>query len=280
MTQKHLYDQLSSQVSRQTTKLYSTSFSLGILLFSKGIRPHIYSIYGFVRLADEIVDTFMGYEQERLLNEFEKDTYKAIEEGISLNPILNSFQATVNEYDIPLHLIDAFLKSMRMDLHMSNYNQAEVSEYIYGSAEVVGLMCLKVFCNGDDEEYQRLSPNARSLGAAFQKVNFLRDLKDDFQLLGRTYFEDIDFNNFDEESKQKVEADMRVDFDHALEGIKQLPVSSRFGVYIAYIYYRALLNKIEKTHYSTVAATRIRIPNHSKYLLLLKSWFLYKLRIV
>ena len=278
MTQKHLYDNLSSQVSKKATKLYSTSFSLGILLFSKPIRPHIYAIYGFVRLADEIVDTFMGYEQERLLNEFEQDTYKAIEEGISLNPILNSFQATVREFDIPLHLIDAFLKSMRMDLHMSNYSQEEVSEYIYGSAEVVGLMCLKIFCN--DADYERLSPHAKSLGAAFQKVNFLRDLKDDYQLLGRTYFEDIDFANFDSESKKKVEADMRVDFDHALEGIKQLPMSSRFGVYIAFIYYHALLRKIERTHYSKVAQTRIRISDPAKYYLLIKSWFLYKLRLV
>lgn len=280
MTQKHLYDHLSSQVSKQTTKLYSTSFSLGILLFNKDIRPHIYNIYGFVRLADEIVDTFIGFEQERLLNEFEADTYKAINDGISLNPILNSFQATVREYEVPIHLIEAFLKSMRMDLHKSNYSQEEVSEYIYGSAEVVGLMCLKVFCYGDQEEYDRLSPYAKSLGAAFQKVNFLRDLKDDFQLLGRTYFEEIDFNNFDAESKKQVEEDMRVDFDHALEGIKQLPSGSRFGVYIAYIYYRSLLNKIEKTHYSTVAQTRIRISNPAKYFLLLKSWFLYKLNIV
>ena len=280
MDQKNIYDEFSASSSKLATNLYSTSFSLGILLFSKSIRPNIYAIYGFVRLADEIVDSFMGYEQERLLDDFEKDTYQSIEDGLSLNPILNSFQDTVNKYQIPHELIDAFLKSMRMDLHQSNYSQQEVGDYIYGSAEVVGLMCLRIFCDGNDALYNTLTPYAKSLGAAFQKVNFLRDLKDDYHVLGRSYFEDIDFEHFDLESKQKVEQDMKQDFDHALIGIKQLPASSRFGVYIAYIYYFSLFQKIERLHYKSIAEKRIRISNFEKYRLLLKSWFLYKFNLV
>lgn len=280
MDQKHIYDNLSEMCSKTTTKLYSTSFSLGILLFSKEIRPHIYSIYGFVRLADEIVDSFLEYNQSELLEEFRQETFKAIENGISLNPILNTFQKTVNEYDIPASLIDVFLVSMEMDLKKSNYSQAEVKEYIYGSAEVVGLMCLRVFCAKNKELYERLAPYACSLGAAFQKVNFLRDLKDDYQVLGRTYFAEIDFEDLSQESKRQVEASIQMDFQHALVGIKQLPATSRFGVYIAYIYYYALFKKIKGMHFEKIAQQRVRISNHNKYLLLLFCWFKYKLNLV
>ena len=222
----------------------------------------------------------MGYEQEKLLDEFERDTYNSISEGLSLNPILNSFQKTVNDYLIPHELIDAFLKSMRMDLHQSEYTTEEVGDYIYGSAEVVGLMCLRVFCDGNDEQYASLSPYAKSLGAAFQKINFLRDLKDDYHVLGRSYFADIDFENFDREAKKAVEADMKKDFDDALIGIKQLPSTSKFGVYIAYIYYYALFRKIERMHFDAVTEKRIRISNFEKYMLLIKSWILYQFKLV
>jgi phytoene synthase len=214
------------------------------------------------------------------LNDFERDTYDSISEGVSLNPILNSFQKTVNDYQIPHELIDAFLKSMRMDLHKSDYTHEEVGEYIYGSAEVVGLMCLRVFCDGNDEQYKTLSPYAKSLGAAFQKINFLRDLKDDYQVLGRSYFADINFEKFDKDAKRAVEADMKKDFDDALIGIKQLPSTSRFGVYIAYIYYYALFRKIEHMHFDTVTEKRIRISNFEKYMLLIKSWILYQFKLV
>lgn len=280
MDQKHIYDNLSEMCSKTTTKLYSTSFSLGILLFNKEIRPHIYSIYGFVRLADEIVDSFLDYDQSELLMEFKEETHKAIHNKISLNPILNSFQKTVNEYEIPISLIDVFLVSMEMDLHKSSYSREEVEEYIYGSAEVVGLMCLRVFCAKNKELYEELAPYACSLGAAFQKVNFLRDLKDDYEVLGRSYFSGINFEKLNQKTKKQIEANIQMDFQHALVGIKQLPTSSRFGVYIAYIYYYALFKKIKGMHFETITQQRVRISNTNKYLLLLTSWFMYKLNLV
>ena len=280
MDQKNIYDNLSEMCSKTTTNLYSTSFSLGILLFNKEIRSHIYSIYGFVRLADEIVDSFHDYKQAELLNDFKQETYKSISNGISLNPILNSFQKTVREYNIPHDLINSFLLSMEMDLHKSEYSNEEVNDYIYGSAEVVGLMCLRVFCAKNDDLCNQLSPYARSLGAAFQKVNFLRDLKDDYQVLGRSYFAEINFNGLDQNSKKKVEANIQMDFQDALIGIKKLPASSRFGVYLAYIYYYSLFKKIKGMHFEAITHERVRISNYNKYLLLVSSWFRYKLNLV
>ena len=280
MDQKHIYDNLSEICSKSTTNLYSTSFSLGILLFSREIRSHIYNIYGFVRLADEIVDSFLEYEQKRLLKEFKEETHKAIDQGISLNPILNSFQKTVRAYEIPRDLIDAFLLSMEMDLYKSAYSHTEVNKYIYGSAEVVGLMCLRVFCLNNCDLYDELAPHARSLGAAFQKVNFLRDLKDDYEVLGRSYFAEIDFESLNCESKKQVEDNIQKDFHDALIGIRQLPASSRFGVYIAYIYYYSLFKKIKSLQFETITQQRVRIPNYSKYVLLVKSWFRYNLNLV
>jgi phytoene synthase len=280
MNQKHVYEELSNSCSKATTNLYSTSFSLGILLFKPNIRNDIYSIYGFVRLADEIVDTFYDHEPEYLLKDFWLQTLQALEGGISLNPIINSFQATVKKHDIPIHLIEAFIKSMEMDLLQSEYKPEEVEEYIYGSAEVVGLMCLKVFTSGNSGQYDKLAPSAKKLGAAFQKVNFLRDLKDDYNTLGRSYFEGLDIENYSNETRQKVEGSIEQDFRSALKGIKQLPLSSRFGVYIAYIYYYSLFNKIKRLQFEEIISQRIRIPNHIKYMLLVKSWFYYKLRLV
>ena len=280
MNQKQIYEELSNNCSKSTTNLYSTSFSLGILLFKPNIRKDIYSIYGFVRLADEIVDTFYDYEPEYLLKDFWLQTLQAIEVGISLNPIINSFQATVKEHNIPIHLIESFIKSMEMDLHQSEYNPDEVNEYIYGSAEVVGLMCLKVFTSDNNESYEKLTPFAKSLGAAFQKVNFLRDLKDDYNTLGRSYFEGLEVENYNNETRHEVEDSIEKDFQSALEGIKQLPLSSRFGVYIAYIYYYSLFKKIKRLQFEEIISVRIRIPNHIKYILLVKSWFYYKLKLI
>ena len=280
MNKKELYDNLSVSCSKSTTTMYSTSFSLGILLFTKELRKHIYSIYGFVRLADEIVDTFEGYDQKYLLRDFWFQTYEAIEKGISLNPILNAFQQTVNEYQIPADLIDAFMRSMEMDLHKSNYTEDEVNEYIYGSAEVVGLMCLKVFTRGNEELYNELNPYAKSLGAAFQKVNFLRDLKDDYNQLGRSYFDGLDIENFSEATRDVVEESIQKDFTHALEGIRKLPSGSKFGVYIAYVYYYSLFRKIKRLHFDVIRSRRVRISNPVKYMLLFKCWFQYKLNLV
>lgn len=280
MTQKALYDNLSNRCSKTTTQMYSTSFSLGILLFNKEIRKHIYSIYGFVRLADEIVDTFDGYDQEYMLRDFWFQTYESINKGISLNPILNAFQETVKACNISVDLIDAFMRSMEMDLHKSTYSNEDIDDYIYGSAEVVGLMCLSVFTNGDKKQYEELTPYARSLGAAFQKVNFLRDLKDDFNQLGRTYFDGLDIENFSELTRNEVEESIEKDFEHALMGIRKLPSGSRFGVYIAYVYYYTLFRKIKRLHFDVIRTRRIRISNPVKYALLFKSWFQYKLNLV
>lgn len=277
---KALFDQVSDQCSAITTRSYSTSFSLGIRLLEKNLRKPIYAIYGFVRFADEIVDTFHDYNKEDLLNRFEKDTYQAIEDGISLNPILNSFQYAVNTYNIDHSLIDTFLKSMRMDLEDHEYNQDTFQEYILGSAEVVGLMCLKVFCNGDQAHYDELKKYAMSLGSAFQKVNFLRDLNADFKDLGRSYFPDINLESFDQESKDKVEASIEKDFQDAHIGILKLPGSAKFGVYMAYVYYYALFRKIKRTKPGNVLSARIRIPNNQKYAIMLSSYVKYRLHLI
>ncbi len=266
-----LYRQVCMESSKLITQRYSTSFSLGIRVFDKRFRDPIYAIYGFVRFADEIVDTFHDYPKAELLARFWQDTYRAIEEGISLNPVLQSFQEVVNKYNIERELIDAFLKSMEMDLHEQSYDQAGYEEYIYGSAEVVGLMCLRVFCEGDNERYESLKASACSLGSAFQKVNFLRDLKSDFDDRGRVYFPGVDFTRFTAEDKEKIEADIRADFDHAYEGIIRLPEGARFGVYLAYVYYLNLLKKIKQSPADRVAEQRIRVNDGRKMVLLFSS---------
>jgi phytoene/squalene synthetase len=240
-------------------------------LLHKELRTPIYNIYGFVRFADEIVDTFHGHDQAMLLHEFKASTYNAIDNGISLNPILHSFQMTVNEYGIARNLIDAFFTSMEQDLNKLEYNRQTYNEYIYGSAEVVGLMCLNIFCEGDMETCTDLKPYAQSLGAAFQKVNFLRDLKDDTQTLERMYFPGCNFLKFSETDKEKIEAEILTDFEHAYKGIVRLPVKARFGVYVAYKYYMSLFNKIRKVKAKRIMEERIRIPNYGKAMILAKA---------
>jgi len=252
----NLYDEACFECSKLITKKYSTSFSLGIKTFDKSFRYPIYAIYGFVRYADEIVDTFHNYDQQQLICRFKDETFKAIKEGISTNPVIHSFQQVVNRYGIDHELIKAFLRSMEMDLDNKAYDQDSYQAYIYGSAEVIGLMCLRVFTS-DDVLYQSLIPKARSLGAAFQKVNFLRDVKADYTERGRTYFPGIDFNNFTEQDKLAIEAEIKHDFDEAFEGIKRLPVGTRLGVYIAYIYYLQLFKKISYTPASVILQKRI-----------------------
>jgi phytoene/squalene synthetase len=259
------------ECSQLITQRYSTSFSMGIKVFDKAYRAPIYAIYGFVRFADEIVDTFHGYDKAELLQRFKDDTYRAIEEGISLNPVLQAFQQVVNQYKIERELIDAFLYSMEMDLHHHKYEDRLYQEYIYGSAEVVGLMCLRVWTNGNDEEYQRLKAPARSLGAAFQKINFLRDMKSDFDERGRVYFPGVDFRQFTEADKLKIESDIKADFDHAYTGIVQLPKGVRFGVYLAYVYYTKLFQKIKNSPAHQVQKQRIRVHDGRKVALLLSS---------
>jgi len=266
-----LFHKVSQGCSRITTEQYSSSFSSAIHLLHKDLRGPVFNIYGFVRFADEIVDTFHEYDKALLLAEFKSDTYEAIERKISLNPILNSFQLTVNEFKIDLKLVEAFFRSMEMDLHKYEYDLDGYKTYIYGSAEVVGLMCLYVFCNGDQQLYHQLESAARSLGAAFQKVNFLRDVKADFQGLKRMYFPDCDFNNFTLNDKQLIEADIQKDFTAAFEGIIQLPMKARFGVYVAYKYYYSLFKKIKKLQPQLIMEKRIRIPDYSKMFILAKA---------
>lgn len=275
-----LYNNVCLECSKITTKRYSTSFSLGTRLFDKPTHDAIYAIYGFVRFADEIVDSFHPYNKAELLNRFKTDTYKAIEEGISLNPILQSFQLVVNLYNIDQHLIDAFLRSMEMDLNPTSYNKNKIGEYIYGSAEVVGLMCLKVFCKGNQQKYENLYQPARRLGAAFQKVNFLRDIGEDFFNLGRVYFPNVDFNNFNPEQKLQIEADIQSDFDAALEGIKQLDNNSKLGVYVAYRYYLSLFHKIKRIPPHKLLDKRYRINNLKKLLLMASSWVGIKIGMI
>lgn len=274
---KALYDQLSDDVSKLTTRSYSTSFSLGILALSKRHRKDIYAIYGFVRLADEIVDSFVGYNQEYLLNKFKTETYEALENRISLNPILNAFQHCVHAYGVDRKLIDTFLDSMEMDLSKIQYNREKYEQYILGSAEVVGLMCLCVFTNGDMQMYEQLKPYAMKLGAAFQKVNFLRDIRDDYHGLGRVYFPNVDMNVFTSDVKKEIELEIEKDFQEALVGIKKLPAGSKGGVYLAYVYYKALFNKIKKLPAHRILNERIRIPNPQKIGLMLNSMVQHKL---
>ena len=269
---KALFDSVSIRTSRMTTKAYSTSFSLGILGLDKKYHDPIYAIYGFVRFADEIVDSFEGYPQKELLERFWKDTYLALDEKISLNPILNSFQQVVNAFVIDRDLIETFLKSMEMDLYKNDYDEEGYKAYILGSAEVVGLMCLKVFVDGDEKRYQELKQPAMQLGSAFQKINFLRDLHADYHALGRTYFPGVDLNEFNERVKAEIEADIEIDFKAGYEGIKQLPKGARFGVYIAYVYYYSLFKKICSTHADIILNERVRISNKRKYGLFLSSY--------
>lgn len=277
---KQLFDDVSQEMSQLTTKRYSTSFSLGISFLATELHKPIYSIYGFVRFADEIVDSFHGFDKEAMLADFKVQTYKAIAEGISLNPILNSFQWAVNKYGIPMELIDTFLNSMEMDLQKQFYSKEQYDLYILGSAEVVGLMCLKVFVAGDDAEYERLKPSAMKLGSAFQKINFLRDLKDDFQTLGRTYFPGINMEEFNATVKKEIEADIEVDFRAGYEGILQLPKNARFGVYMAYKYYFKLFKKIKSQSAQTILTERVRIPNYRKMRILLTSYVRHNLNIL
>lgn len=277
---KALFDKVSIQCSRLTTKAYSTSFSLGILCLDKALRDPIYAVYGFVRFADEIVDTFHDFDKKDLLERFRQDTYRAIDERISLNPILNSFQSTVHAYAIERELIDLFLKSMEMDLTRMNYDCDGLKEYILGSAEVVGLMCLRVFCNGDEALYQQLKPHAMSLGSAFQKINFLRDLKADYVEMGRSYFPELDMDRFDDTCKKQIEASIQEDFHNGFLGIRKLPRSARFGVYVAYVYYLALFKKIRNTPSEMVLRSRIRIRNRHKARLLAYSFFKHQLNLI
>ncbi|MAJ98569.1 MAG: phytoene synthase [Flavobacteriales bacterium] len=264
---KKIFDEISLKTSILTTKTYSTSFTLGIKTIDKNIQNEIYSIYGFVRFADEIVDTFHGFNKKKLLDKFKKDTHESIKNKISLNPILNSFQRVVNKYKIDIELVDCFLESMEMDLNKQEYNQAKYKKYILGSAQVVGLMCLKVF---DKDKYTKLKPYAMSLGAAFQKINFLRDLGSDYTNLGRTYFPNVNLENFTNIDKLEIENNIKKDFDHALIGIKKLPKSSQKGVYLSYLYYLELFNKVKKINSKNLLKKRFRISNFKKILILVK----------
>ncbi|HSN47173.1 MAG TPA: phytoene/squalene synthase family protein [Flavobacterium sp.] len=278
---KQLFDDVSFKCSKLVTKSYSTSFSLAVKMLSPNIREAIYSIYGFVRFADEIVDSFHDFDKERLLNEFEEEYYKAMKYGISLNPILNSFQQTVKQNNISDDLIQSFLKSMKLDLVKSDYHtKEEYDEYIYGSADVVGLMCLKVFVGGNIQKYEQLKEEAMRLGSAFQKVNFLRDLKDDNLVLNRDYFPGVNLNSFDENCKKMIIDEIEEDFRIAYQGIVKLPMEAKFGVYTAFVYYRKLLKKLENTPYHKIGTARIRVSNYTKFGLLAKSFVSYKLKLV
>ena len=275
-----LYHKTSFGISRLITRAYSTSFSLGILGLDKKYRASIYNIYGFVRLADEIVDSFHGFDRKTLLKRFWKETRLSIKEGISVNPVLHSFQQTVNQYKIDESLIETFLTSMEMDLEDRHYEQEDYEKYILGSAEVVGLMCLKIFVDGDDSKYKDLTPYAMKLGAAFQKINFLRDISADYNLLGRTYFPSINFSDFNDDAKRSIEKDIAVDFRNGYEGILKLPKGTRFGVYIAYMYYYSLFKKIMGTASGSIFKTRIRIKNSKKYRLFLSSYVRHILNLL
>lgn len=278
---KSIFDTVSFECSKNVTKSYSTSFSAAVKMLAPSIRQDIYNIYGFVRFADEIVDTFHDYNKEDLFDLFEKDLQTALQNKISLNPILNSFQHTVHKYQIPNSMINAFMKSMRLDLVKTEYKTfEEYNEYIYGSADVVGLMCLKVFVNGDESKYNELEHSAMRLGSAFQKVNFLRDLKADFEDLSRTYFPNTDLTKLDEESKNKIIQEIEADFEAGYQGIVNLPLEAKFGVYTAYIYYKKLLSKLKKTPSAEIKNTRIRVSDYQKYGLFAKCYFTYKLNII
>lgn len=278
---KQLFDDTSFLCSKIVTKKYSTSFSLAVKMLSPKIREAIFGIYAFVRFADEIVDSFHNYDKNNLINEFERDYYKAYNSGISLNPILNGFQLTVKKYNIDDELIQAFLKSMKLDLNKKEYQtEKEYNEYIYGSADVVGLMCLKVFVDGDHEKYENLKNYAMRLGSALQKVNFLRDLKDDLDVLNRSYFPNVNLKSLDLNSKKNIILEIEKDFEEAFKGIKLLPLEAKFGVYTAYIYYKGLLKKLKKTPSEKIMNTRIRISNPVKISLLARSFVVFKLNLI
>jgi len=278
---KSIFDTVSYQCSQVVTRSYSTSFSSAVKMLAPTIRQDIYNIYGFVRFADEIVDSFHDFDKITLFDRFESDLHLALKEKISLNPILNSFQSTVHKYDIQMDLIDAFMYSMRLDLHKSEYKTTEeYHEYIYGSADVVGLMCLKVFVRGDMEKYEMLKESAMRLGSAFQKVNFLRDLKADFEDLSRTYFPNTDLTKLDETSKNEIIAEIEADFKEAFTGIVHLPLEAKFGVYTAYVYYKKLLTKLKNTPSTEIKNTRIRVSDYQKLGLFAKCYFTYKLNII
>jgi phytoene synthase len=279
-TMKKLYDDTCVECSQLITNRYSTSFSMGIRVFDNRFRSPIYAIYGFVRFADEIVDTFHEFPKAELLQRFKEDTYRAIEEGISLNPVLHSFQAVVNKYKIDLELIEAFLYSMEMDLHFHTYEDSKYKEYIYGSAEVVGLMCLKVFVEGDTETYKKLKSPARALGSAFQKINFLRDMGSDFDERGRVYFPGVDFEAFDNDAKSAIEDDIKADFDYAYTGILELPKGAKLGVYLAYIYYINLFQKIKSSSAMKVKEERIRVRDSKKVYLLFSTAVKHSLNLL
>jgi len=275
-----LFNLTSYKCSQLITQQYSTSFTLGIKTLNKKFHYPIYGIYGFVRFADEIVDTFHDYDKAALLDDFEACTYEAIRKRISLNPVLHAFQSVVHQYNIDLAFIDAFLKSMRMDLLDQRYNKDLYDEYIYGSAEVVGLMCLRVFCEGDEVLFNKLKEPARSLGAAFQKVNFLRDMKSDYKERGRVYFPKVDFRSFDNDCKAAIEEDILADFQAAYRGIVQLPKSARMGVYLAYIYYLKLFRKIQNLPAARILSERVRVPDNTKLALLVGSYLRYRFNTI
>ncbi|MBT4324227.1 MAG: phytoene/squalene synthase family protein [Cryomorphaceae bacterium] len=278
---KSIFDKVSNDCSKLVIKRYSTSFYFSSSLLSRTIRQDIFNIYGFVRLADEIVDTFHEYPKQELLEDFEKELWRSIDNKISLNPILNSFQHTVNKYSIPKDLINSFLDSMKMDLEKKEYNSVEeYKKYIYGSADVVGLMCLKVFVKGSESSFSELSPFAISLGSAFQKVNFLRDLKDDSNILNRVYFPNVDMNNFNEKSKKEIILEIEKDFANAVKGIVKLPKNSKFAVYIAYRYYNKLLKKLKHTSSENIVKKRIRIHNLQKFIVIARSYVKYQLNLI
>lgn len=278
---KAIFDNVSFFCSRHVTNAYSTSFSSAVRMLAPSIRQEIYNIYGFVRFADEIVDTFHEYDKASLFESFEKELDQALSQKISLNPILNSFQHTVSKYEIPRELIDAFMHSMKLDLTKKEYTTAEeYNQYIYGSADVVGLMCLKVFVNGDSKKYDELKHSAMRLGSAFQKVNFLRDLKADFEQLDRTYFPNTDLTRLSEEDKQIIINEIEADFNAGFEGIQKLPIEAKFGVYTAYVYYRKLLKKLKQTPSAEIKTTRIRVPDYEKIGLLAKCYVNYRLNII
>ncbi|WP_299101172.1 phytoene/squalene synthase family protein [uncultured Winogradskyella sp.] len=278
---KSIFDTVSKECSKAVTNAYSTSFSLATKMLADSIRQDIYNIYGFVRFADEIVDTFHDYDKEKLFNKFESDLEAALEDKISLNPILNAFQETFHKYSIDKHLVNSFMNSMRLDLHKSDYlTDQEFKAYIYGSADVVGLMCLKVFVKGNGEKFEDLKDSAMSLGSAFQKVNFLRDLKADFDDLNRSYFPNTDLSQLNESSKEAIIIEIEEDFAKGLVGIKKLPLEARFGVFMAYRYYSKLLDKLKKTPALQIKSTRIRVPNYKKIELLTRSYVKYQLNLL
>ncbi|MFK7900359.1 MAG: phytoene/squalene synthase family protein [Cyclobacteriaceae bacterium] len=277
---KAIFDTVSYKCSKLTTKSYSTSFSLGIKFLNKRLHQPIYNIYGFVRFADEIVDTFHEFNKKELLDEFREETYKAIGRKISLNPILNSYQEVVNTYNIEREVIDAFLDSMEMDITKNFYSKEGYEKYILGSAEVVGLMCLSVFCKGEEPLYNSLKTDAMKLGAAYQKINFLRDLQADYKELDRSYFPGIDVANFTLEDKKKLEEEIEEDFKRGFQGIKGLPKDARFGVYMTYVYYYKLFKKIQSVTPKAMLENRVRIPNYRKYSLFLSSYFRHSFNIL